>query len=103
MKRARDEDEGDENVSKDGLLLKEIRYRSFTQLLLMVLNLCLSPFYFGYSIQYLGTFKFENIMEIFHIDMDIDLAKGLYNACIPIGGGIGALTSFFLLKNLSRK
>jgi 5,10-methylene-tetrahydrofolate dehydrogenase/methenyl tetrahydrofolate cyclohydrolase len=35
--------------------------------------------------------------------MSEELAKGLYNACVPIGGGIGALTSFFLLKNLSRK
>jgi hypothetical protein len=70
----------------------------------MVLNICLSPFYFGYTIQYLGTFKFQNVIELFHISIqDEELANGLYNACVPIGGGIGALSSFFLLKKFSRK
>lgn len=70
----------------------------------MVLNICFSPFYFGYTIQYLGTFNFENIIEIYGITItDLELANGLYNACVPIGGGIGALSSFFLLKKFSRK
>lgn len=69
----------------------------------MVLNICLSPFYFGYSIQYLGTFDFENIKTIFNITIDTETAKGLANGCVPIGGGIGALTSFIILKKFSRK
>lgn len=69
----------------------------------MVLNICLSPFYFGYTIQYLGTFKFDNIIQLFNITIDAETAKGLYNGCVPVGGGIGALSSFLLLKYLSRK
>jgi hypothetical protein len=69
----------------------------------MVLNICLSPFYFGYTITYLGTFTFTNISEIFHIDMSKETAQGLFNGCIPVGAGIGALTSFILLQKLSRK
>jgi hypothetical protein len=36
----------------------------------MVLNLCLSPFYFGYTIQYLGTFEFAVIVHVFGMDID---------------------------------
>lgn len=59
-------DDGDEK------LLTHVRYRSFTQILLMVLNLCLSPFYFGYTIQYLGTFEFAIITKVFNMDIDPD-------------------------------
>ena len=69
----------------------------------MVINLCLSPFYFGYSLAYLGSFDFDNIITIFGISMDKNLANGLIQGCIPIGGGIGALSSFLLLRYLSRK
>ncbi len=70
----------------------------------MVLNLCMSAFYFGYTIQYLGTFDFEKtIMNVFDITMSPGIAKGLYNGCVPVGAGVGALTSFLLLKNFSRK
>lgn len=70
----------------------------------MVLNICMSPFYFGYNIQYLGTFDFEKtIMPAYHIDMNAGTAKGLYNALVPLGGGIGALSSFYLLKYFSRR
>lgn len=48
----------DTEESQDELLLKGKRYQSFTKLLLMILNICLSPFYFGYTIAYLGTFTF---------------------------------------------
>ena len=33
-----------------------VRYQSFPKLILMVLNICLAPFYFGYNIAYFGTF-----------------------------------------------
>lgn len=70
----------------------------------MVLNICMSPFYFGYNIQYLGTFSFEKtIMPIYNINMSLGTAQGLYQALIPVGGGIGALTSFLLLKYFSRR
>jgi hypothetical protein len=31
------------------------------------------------------------------------MAKGLLTGCIPIGGGIGALSSNILLKKLTRR
>lgn len=35
--------------------------------------------------------------------MDKDVAEGLLQGCIPIGAGIGAVLSFLLLKNFSRR
>ena len=35
--------------------------------------------------------------------MDEDVAEGLLQGCIPIGGGIGAVLSFLLLKHFSRR
>lgn len=49
------EDEEEEQQANP-LLKRTVKYRSFTSLVLMVLNICMSPLYFGYSIQYVGTF-----------------------------------------------
>lgn len=70
---------------------------------MITLNICLSSFYFGFTMQYLGTFDFEIIRKLYKINFDEETAFGLYNGCVPIGAGIGALSSFILLKNLSRK
>jgi hypothetical protein len=51
----------------------------------------------------LGTFDFDNIIKIFGITMSKTTAEGLLNGMVPIGGGIGALTSFLLLKYFSRR
>lgn len=80
-----------------------IRYNSFPKLILMTLNICMAPFYFGYNLAYFGTFQFQSIKEIFGITLDENLANGLLQGCIPIGAGIGAFSSFFLLKYFSRK
>ena len=69
----------------------------------MVLNICMSPYYFGYNLAYFGTFEYQNIKEIFHVTLEDNLANGLLQGCIPVGAGIGALGSFLLLKYLSRK
>ena len=45
------------------------RYHSFMSLLCLVMTYCLGMFYFGYCLTYLGSFKFEDIMVIFSIEM----------------------------------
>jgi hypothetical protein len=69
----------------------------------MVLNICFSSFYFGYIVAYLGSFKFDTIINFFNVTIQKDTAEGLITGMVPIGGGIGALSSFFLLKYFSRK
>lgn len=89
--------------SREDLTIKEKTYKSFSKLIRMVLNLCFSSFYFGYALAYLGTFDFENIVPIFSITMDKETAQGLLNGCVPIGAGIGALSSSILLRKFSRR
>ena len=78
-------------------------YRSIPKLAVLVSTICLSPFYFGYTIQYLGTFEFKTIAEIFNINIEINLAQGLLNGIVPIGAAIQALISFLMLKYFSRR
>lgn len=90
-------------MNKDEQLISHTKYKSFARILLMILNICMSPFYFGYTITYMGTFNFQMVANIYNITIFDSAAEGIYNGCVPIGGGIGALTSFLLLKYLSRK
>lgn len=96
----KDEIATDENP----LLVREKRYRSFFKLTLMILNICLSSFYFGYSMQYLGTFEFSHFMKIYHINwFEQNTAQGLLQGAVSVGAGIGAFCSLFLMKKFSRK
>lgn len=69
----------------------------------MTVNICLSQFYIGYGVAYLGTFEFDTILTIYHIEIEKNLADGLLQGCIPLGAGVGALISFLLMKFLSRR
>jgi hypothetical protein len=46
------------------------RYKSFANLTLITVNLCLGFFFYGYVFFYMGTFQFEVVLEIFNIDLD---------------------------------
>ena len=83
--------------------LKEQRYKSFFQVLIMVINLGMSPFYFGYTIAYFSSIDIEVLMSIYGITWQKTLAQGLFTGCVPIGAGIGAVSSGILLKKLSRR
>lgn len=39
----------------------------------------------------------------YNIDMKQSVAEGLLVGCMPIGGGIGALSSSFLIERYSRR
>lgn len=71
--------------------------------MLMVLNIALSSFYFGYSMVYFGQLDISAILDVLSFSMDPNVAKGLLNGCIPVGGLFGALSSSLLLSKLSRR
>lgn len=60
-------DDEEEHDQSNPLLKTTVKYRSFSSLALMVINICMSPFYFGYSIQYVGTFDIVTIVNAYHI------------------------------------
>ena len=52
---------------------------------------------------YISSIDFLTIMSVYSITMPKDVVQGILVACIPIGGGVGALLSGFFLKKLSRR
>ena len=70
---------------------------------MLIINLSWGGFFFGYAIAYFGTFEFSTIAKLYSIEMDLNVAEGLLQGCIPVGAGVGALTTFILLKIFSRR
>ena len=64
-------------------------------------KLTLSGFYFGYCLVYLSTVPFDDVVEIYNITIDEDLAQGLMIGGVPIGGIIGSLLGLLVEKYLS--
>lgn len=93
-----------ELTSTDSLMGKTRKtYKSRAQITLIVLNIALSCFYFGYCIVYFGQIQIEAIRDLIGFDVDLNVAKGLLNGCIPVGALLGALSSSILIKKFSRR
>ena len=69
----------------------------------MVATYALGAFYFGYTIAYFSSIEFDTIKDIYDVTWADSLAKGLLTGCVPIGGGIGALSSNIVMKKFSRR
>jgi len=52
---------------------------------------------------YMSAIDFTTIIKNNSITIKKDIAQGLLVACIPIGGGIGALLSGYFIQKLSRR
>ena len=79
------------------------RYKSFVQLLIVVSTFALGTFYFGYTIAYFSSIEFDTLIKVYGISFDKTTAQGILTGCVPIGGGIGALSSDILIKRFSRR
>lgn len=78
-------------------------YKSFAVVCLMVFNISLSAFYFGYTFIYYAAIPPETVSKLYHIGYDNALAEGLLNGAISIGGLGGSFLSSPLLHHLSRR
>lgn len=91
-------------MSEDAKLLEvKETFRSKFSISLMVFNIALSSFYFGYIIVYLGQIPIKTIKSLFEIDLDEGTASGILNGCIPVGALFGALSSSILIPKFSRR
>ena len=70
---------------------------------LIILNISLSFFYFGYSIVYLGSIDIATLKKIYVTDISDGTASGVLNGCVPIGALFGALGSTFFIARFSRR
>lgn len=68
-----------------------------------VFTLCLSYFYFGYTLIYISAVDFGIIVSLFKIDFSRSFAQGFLQGITPIGGAVGALTSSYFIAKFSRK
>ena len=87
-------------------LLSSKQYTSFCRVLLICINACLSAFFVGYSLIYMGTLpNFQFIIDTYHIGSHstFSLTQSLVQGCVPVGAIFGALSSGWFLKRFSRK
>ena len=98
--------------TKEGNPLIGNKYKSFPQLVAICINACLSSFFVGYSLVYVGALHPEDfkpiIMEQYHLNLgdsanSIRNTEAIVQGLIPIGGMIGALLTSPLFKRVSRK
>lgn len=71
--------------------------------MLIVINLSLSNFYFGYCLVYISTVDFHTVIKVWGVDMPIETARGILTGCIPFGALFGALLGKKLIHVFSRR
>lgn len=67
------------------------------------LALCTAELYFGYTLIYISAVDFRVIAKNYSIDFDIDLAQGMFQGILPIGGAVGAVSSTYFISKFSRR
>jgi hypothetical protein len=92
-----------EQMEQEPLKVSPRRYRSFAKVLMAIVNISLSAFYFGYTILYLSVIDFGTVIKIYGIEMEPSTAEGILTFCVPLGGLFGALSSSYFIRNLSRR
>ena len=71
--------------------------------MLIVINLSLSNFYFGYCLVYISTVDFDTVIKTFEVTMPTETARGVLTGCIPFGALFGALIGKKLIHVFSRR
>lgn len=70
---------------------------------MIIFNIALSSFFFGYAMVYLPAIDFGAIYKLYGIQINKQMAQGILVACVPIGGGLGAVSSSLLIDRFSRR
>lgn len=69
----------------------------------VVCGLCLSPFYYGYTLTYISTIPTDIMGKYFGYEASKPVIIGLLISVSFIGAGVGALCATFIMRALSRK
>ena len=78
-------------------------YRRPKYLINLVSCLCLSPFYYGFTLTYISTISEHTLYLYFGPDAGKPVMIGVLIGIVPIGAGVGALLAPFFMNFLSRK
>ena len=85
------------------LINEKLTYKSPLKIKLIVLNICLSSFYFGYSMICFGQIEIDTLKDIFDIELNAGTALGILMGVPSIGGLLGALSTSILITKFSRR
>jgi MFS family permease len=77
--------------------------RNVRYLIFLVCCLCLSPFYYGYSMTYISTIDPDTFYKYFGQNAGKLQVIGYLIGTMPLGAAVGALTAPFLMNHLTRK
>ncbi len=72
-------------------------------MIFLVSLLCLSPFYYGYTLTYISTITPAMLETYFGPDAAKPTMIGIIIGIVPIGAGVGALLAPVFMNFLSRK
>lgn len=84
-------------------LVSQLAYRNLPRLIALVFCLCLSPFYYGFTLTYISTISSDILFEYFGPTAGQPVMVGFLIGIVPIGAGIGALSAPLSMNFLSRK
>jgi hypothetical protein len=65
--------------------------------------LCLTTFYFGYSLVYISVLSDNTLTDIYGSDFNQPIAKGFLIGSLTIGAMFGSFFSIFLIPLMSRR
>jgi riboflavin transporter FmnP len=87
----------------DDALIPKYRHKSTLHLILMICNIALSSFYFGYLNNYFSTLPIETMVAVYHIPLSLGAASGIVNGIAPFSSIIGAAATFQFITQISRR
>jgi hypothetical protein len=89
------------NISQN--FINKARYRSKLTITLIVCNIALSTFYYGYLNNSFSTLNIVTMIQIFQIPLSPGTALGVVNGIIPLSSIVGAAINYHFVTKLSRR
>jgi zinc transporter ZupT len=84
-------------------LMSEKPYKRVKHLIFLVSCLCLSPFYYGFTLTYISTINDHTLKVYFGPEAARSVMIGILIGIVPAGAGVGALLAPFFMTLFTRR
>ena len=93
---------------KEGLISTEriadpVKYKSYSHLIKIALNLCISSFFNGYGFGSVNTIDTRELVRIYEVDVEPSLIQGLITAVLAFSAAFGSWSGKYFLERYSRR
>ncbi len=85
------------------ILISEKPYQRVKHLIFLVSCLCLSPFYYGFTLTYISTINDHTLKVYFGPEAARSVMIGILIGIVPAGAGVGALLAPFFMTLFTRR